>query len=303
MMTVVFSASTTSLASAEKQLGPRTPLQTAILAGDEQRARELVDQGAAVDEGLISAARTANGPLLELLIASGADAASFFGARALVVAMLVDSDDAVKVLRSNGAHLEAEDEAGRTVLVWASGQKRLGPLVRTAIAAGADLEAASRTGESALMTASRFARVGSVRMLLKAGAPVDARDRDGWTPLMFAVRSQSTKIVDMLLDAGADPEAESTLGWTPLMLAAREGKARIVNRLLRAGADPDRRTEMGYEPLVRAVQGGHGAAARRLLARGAEVGDGTPGDPIWWARELRRQHLRKLLVSAGREEG
>ena len=138
MMTVVFSASTTSLASAEKQLGPRTPLQTAILAGDEQRARELVDQGAAVDEGLISAARTANGPLLELLIASGADAASFFGARALVVAMLVDSDDAVKVLRSNGAHLEAEDEAGRTVLVWASGQKRLGPLVRTAIAAGAD---------------------------------------------------------------------------------------------------------------------------------------------------------------------
>lgn len=283
------------LLGSSKGPASRTPLQAAILEGDDRRARELVAQGASVDEALIAAARVGDMPLMELLIDAGGDATGFYGARALAVAMLTGGEDVAALLRANGAHLEAKDEAGRTVLVWAAGQKRLGPLVRAAIDGGAELDAASRTGETALMTASRLARVGSVRMLVKAGASVDARDRDGWTPLMFAVRSQSIKIVSLLLDAGADPEAESTLGWTPLMLAAWEGKPRIVNRLLRAGAAPNHRTAMAPVPLVRAIQGGHAAVVRRLLAQGAEAGDGAPGDPMWWAHKLRRRRLSKLL--------
>jgi ankyrin repeat protein len=290
-------------AQSSSDSGVKSPLQEAILAGDEERARVLIAEGESASEALIAAARTGNLSLLELLVDAGADVEGFFGARALVVSMLVEDDEAAGLLEARGAHLEARDEAGRTVLVWASGQRRLGPLVRTAIDAGADLEASSRTGETALMTASRFARVGSVRTLLRAGATVDARDRDGWTPLMFAVRSQSAKIVGLLLDAGADPEAESTLGWTPLMLASWEGKVRIVNGLLRAGADPDHRTSFEPAPLVRAVQGGHGAVARRLVAEGADIGDGSAGDPTWWTQKLGRQRLRKLLVAAGGAEG
>jgi len=294
-----FTMAGVATADSSSESGVKSPLQEAILAGDEERARELIAQGVSVSEGLITAARTGSLPLLELLFAAGADTEGFFGARALVVAMLVEDEEATRLLRSKGAHLEGRDEAGRTVLVWASGQKRLGPLVRTAIDAGADLDASSRTGETALMTASRFGRVGSVRMLLRAGARVEARDRDGWTPLMFAIRSQSIKIVGLLVDAGADPEAESALGWTPLMLASWEGKARIVNRLLVAGADPEHRTAMEPVPLIRAVQGGHAAVARRLVVQGADIGNGTVGDPLWWTRKLGRQRLRKLLVSTG----
>jgi ankyrin repeat protein len=287
------------LIAVEVESDERSLLQAAILATDEPRVHALVAEGVPVSEGLVAAARMGSVPILELLIANGAETEGFFGARALAVSLLVESEAAERLLRANGAHLEAPDEAGRTILVWASGQKKLGPLVRTAISAGADLEAASRTGETALMTACRKDRASVVRMLLNAGAEIDARDRDGWTPLMFALRAQSTKLVSLLVEAGADLEAESNLGWTPLMMAAWEGKAKIVNRLLRAGADPEHRTAMEYKPLVRAIQGGHVAVVRRLLAHGADVGVGKPGDPLWWARKLGRRRLGKLLVAAG----
>lgn len=290
-------------AATAPQADSRTPLQEAIQEGDEQRVRDLLAEGESPDEAMVAAARSGNVGLLEYLIGAGAEPESFSGARALAVAILAGQEEAQRFLVDRGADLEARDNVGRTVLQWAAGQRRLGSLARAAIGAGADLEATSRTGENPLMSACRSGRLASVRMLLKAGAEVEARDRDGWTPLMFAVRSGNLKVVDVLIDAGAEVEVESTLGWTPLMIAAWDGKARIVSRLLRAGADPNHRTTMSAGPLVRSIQAGHPTVVRRLLARGAAVGSGEAGDPLWWARQLGRRRLGKLLVSALGDQG
>ncbi|MDH3253835.1 MAG: ankyrin repeat domain-containing protein [Acidobacteriota bacterium] len=298
VLVVLMVLTAASAGRAEQMQERRSPLQAAILAGEDSRVRELIVQGAPVDEGLITAARTGNLELLELLLTSGADATGFFGARALAVALMAENEEASAFLEERGANLEARDEAGRTVLVWASGQKRLGPLVRTAMVHGAALDAASRTGETALMTAARHGRVGTVRTLLAAGAAVDTRDRDGWTALMHALRSRSPKIVGRLLRAGADHSVESSLGWTPLMLAVREGELATVNRLLRSGADPNRRTDTVPPPLVGAVQWADATVVRRLLLAGADGGTGDPGDALWWARKLGRRKVASILARA-----
>jgi ankyrin repeat protein len=258
----------------------------------------LIEEGAWLAEGLVPAARTGNIELLQLLLDSGAEATGFTGARALLVAHLARQEAAVGVLAAAGATLEATDEAGQTALVWAVGLEHPVRLVRAAIRGEADLNAASRTGETALMTAVRHRRRNVVRMLRRAGADLQAVDRDGWSALMFAVRARDRKVVSALLRAGANPNAQSTLGWTPLMLAVWEGDLRIIQRLLRAGADPNRASPLGDSPLIRALQRRDLEVVRTLLENGANPGLGKSG-ALWWARGLGLESAERLLLGAG----
>ena len=43
-----------------------------------------------------------------------------------------------------------------------------------------------------------------VQLLLDAGADVDAQSKDGWTALMVAARYRSARFVRVLLDAGTN---------------------------------------------------------------------------------------------------
>jgi ankyrin repeat protein len=289
------------LASAPSAAPPEDefPLREAILAGDQERARQLIEEGAWLAEGLVPAARTGSVELLQLLLDSGAEATGFTGARALLVAHLSGQKAAVGALAAVGATLEATDEAGETALVWAAGLEHPVQLVRAAIRGGADLNAASRTGETALMTAVRHRRRNVVRMLRLAGADLQAVDRDGWSALMFAVRAGDRKVVSSLLRAGANPNAQSTLGWTPLMLAVWEADFRIIQRLLRAGADPNRASQLGDSPLIRALQRRDLRVVRTLLENGANPGLGKSG-ALWWARGLGFESAERLLLEARR---
>ena len=108
--------------------------------------------------------------------------------------------------------------------------------VRRVLAAGADVNAATEAGTSALILAVHDAD--KTRVLLQAGANPNQRPDDGRTALIVAAaRVGSPAVVKLLLDAGADPKALSAARASSLRAAAAVGEAESMRLLIAAGAD------------------------------------------------------------------
>ena len=83
-----------------------------------------------------------------------------------------------------------------------------------------------------------------VKLLIDKGADVNAKTDDGMTALIVAAENGQADVAKLLIDKGADinvknPETDSlnNLGFTPLMYAAFWGRMDIVKLLLDKGAD------------------------------------------------------------------
>lgn len=142
-------------------------------------------------------------------------------------------------------------------------------------------------GVPLLTVAARFAALDVIRVLLAAGADVNARTPDGDTALMLASfffnedrergsnsYEQHEKAVRLLVGAGAHIENEP-YHYTPLAYAAYQGHDRIVRFLIERGAqvdaDADQQEALTYvnTPLMMAVIQGHRGTTMSLLRRGA----------------------------------
>jgi ankyrin repeat protein len=76
-----------------------------------------------------------------------------------------------------------------------------------------------------------------VKALIAAGANVNAKDRFGETALMFAAAvTRNIRIVKLLIADGADVHAKTEDGDTALIIAAKRGHTGIVELLKKAGA-------------------------------------------------------------------
>ena len=73
------------------------------------------------------------------------------------------------------------------------------------VAAGADIEARSSKGWTALHVAAGFKRASNISYLVHCGANVTTVDNDGDTPLITATALGFQSVVQMLLTSGADP--------------------------------------------------------------------------------------------------
>ena len=96
--------------------------------------------------------------------------------------------------------VDARDEGGCTPLVNVTS---LTSIVRLLIALGADVNAASSSGGTALILACFFGRIDAVRVLIAAGANLNARDNAGDTPLRCSRETCNPAIEALLLAAGA----------------------------------------------------------------------------------------------------
>lgn len=127
------------------------------------------------------------------------------------------------------------------------------------VKAGADLNALTPAGETALMLASYFPVEDSgvstedheavARMLIEAGATLENQPHS-YTALAYAAYQGRDSMIRYLIQRGArvnpDGAARSTYVNTPLMMAAMRGHVNSTLLLLRAGADPGVRVVNGH---------------------------------------------------------
>lgn len=160
---------------------------------------------------------------------------------------------------------------GAAFALWRGGVVELPfvPASQTASAPTKDLFALAKTSDTAAVSAK-----------LAAGADLNARDKYGQTPLMYAAsEGNSPAVLDLLLKAGADVNATTDAGWTALMYAARDAEDLAVPlHLMNAAADPRLRNadSQSAADLAR----GNSAMSSELYNRLQELSDG-PFDPAW----------------------
>lgn len=176
----------------------------------------------------------------------------------------------VRTLLAAGAEVDAAQVDGMTALHWAAYRDDLGT-ARLLVAAGAAAGAANRYGVTPLSLAATNGNAAFVRLLLDAGADPDTVLLGGETVLMTAARTGSLAAVQALLAGGADPDARERRGQTALMWAASEGHLGIVNALLDAGADAHASLRSGFNPMFFAVREGRIDVVHRLLGAGVDV--------------------------------
>lgn len=173
------------------------PAALRALAGSSQSLEAKARDGATP---LIAAVRAGSLEACKALIALGAR--PDYRTRTNSTLLMVADQRTIPYLLELGADVAAVNDDGWTALLFAA-QRNLAS-VALLVEAGADPNARSYRGVTALMVAASWAKVEIVEYLLEKGVDARARDVDGWTPLMFAVVTTSEPLCRLLRDAGGE---------------------------------------------------------------------------------------------------
>jgi len=260
-------------------------LASAALTGDMSAVRSLLDKGADVNakwrEGgtaLMAAAVIGHADVMRVLLERGADVNSRNneGHTALMLAIENVSDaDAIRRLVALNPRANPDSLGGApqpTVTI-----------VRVLLDGGADVNAATNEGDTALMYAVSMGDPEIVRALIEKGARVNARNNRGQPALMVAIETalinmesdsaalqRTASVVRVLLDNGADVNAAGNEGETALMYAAKECDEATVQILLDKGAKANATANDGTSAMVIARASGCKKAVRQLRNAGAK---------------------------------
>lgn len=198
--------------------------------------------------------------------------------------------DCLQGLLDAGANINDRDTDGLTPLhlavsqfiTEAGGMVAHPEIVAFLLAHGADVNAADKKGETALL---KSAAVWSgppqvAKLLLEKGADITARDADGRNALMRAIRPNNVELISQLLSRKMDLTLRDRASDSALRIAIDEGQQAIVQILLEFGADPRSADCENAEAVQKAVLEGelfHAAekdnaeAIESLLKQGASV--------------------------------
>jgi ankyrin repeat protein len=258
----------------------------------------------------LEAARSA--PVTEALLKAGADpdAADGDGVTALHEAAAAGDAARVRLLLSLGASANTPDRDGRTPLMLAGTPE----LVTILSDAGADIDAASLTGVTALMEGAHLGDEPVVRALLARGANVEAADAKGRTALHYAAQAPAGVhgTIAALIAAGAQVDEETDDGETALWLAAIVSREEAVETLIAAGGDANIADVKGITPLMCASWIGDNsrdptyfdrmqACMRRLIGAGAAVdaADDQGRTALHFATKAFIADMTVILLEAG----
>ncbi len=157
-----------------------------------------------------------------------------------------------------------------------------------------------------LVDAVRSGDINAVREALDLGADVNATTADGATALMWAVHSDQQELVELLLATGADVGITNRYGVGPASLAAENGNGQMLERLLEAGVDANQALPGGETLLMTAARTGDPQAVRTLLAHGADANwrESSRGQTaLMWAADNNNAVAIQLLAEHGADIG
>ena len=170
-----------------------------------------------------------------------------------------------------GADLNARTERGKTALHIATQNDRKETVCQL-IKLGASLDATGKHGKNKMLrfsTEKNFFEVSA--KLIAQGADAHISHRDGETALHCAAKAGYSDHVQELVKAGAGAEARDTHGNTPLLLAAENGHTQTVNALADVDAAMDVGNRYGETALHLAAKKGHTRTACALADAGVAV--------------------------------
>ncbi|MEM7553771.1 MAG: ankyrin repeat domain-containing protein [Cyanobacteria bacterium P01_A01_bin.84] len=150
------------------------------------------------------------------------------------------------IINSDKNRNSAASKAARAEMLGSAAFGDNVQLVRDFLQQGIDVNGTEKPGEwSALMYAAAKGHIDIVQILLAAGADVNYAANSGQTALSESVYWGHLEIVNLLISAGADINTcEMEDNTTPLMKALSFGnRTEIIKVLLKAGADPNIRND------------------------------------------------------------
>ncbi|MHC4154047.1 MAG: ankyrin repeat domain-containing protein [Planctomycetota bacterium] len=284
-------------------------LHKAILQGDTDKVRQLVESGTDVDTrdklgwtASFWALSAKQKGVFEYLLNKGANvtAKTNGGLTLLHQASKAGSVEIVKQLMAKGADVSVKDKDGQTPLQCAASEGHK-EVVKLLVAKGADVNVTAKNGKHPLGDAALAGHEDVVRLLIASGAEVNlnaklypSSEEYRGTALHAAALGGHSTILDLLIARGADVNVHSAYG-TPLHLATRGGPKRkvakspeMVEKLLAKGADVNARASRnGRTPLHNAARSGYSKAAKLLITAGADVNakDKVGHTPLWHAKD------------------
>lgn len=239
------------------------------------------------------------------------------GATPILYAAAFNPDPAVfELLLEKGANLDLTGKDGLTILHAAARNKNLEPariLLKRNVNVNAPLPEGTFEGETPLHWACLFASDEMIRLLVAHGADVNAQSEDGRTALFRAASRQSVETVRFLLDHGGEVNAAATyiLGTNimPIHEAVKSPDSEVLRLLIERGAEVNAVAEgsrMGT-PLYNAVAkiGGTSKPVRILLQHGADqrIGGKEGKTPLHFvAKNSENEYLTLLLEALPKDD-
>ena len=281
---------------------------------------------------LSQACTNGSAALVDLLLKAGANPNTpvATGVPPIMTCARTGSADAVRMLIAGDADVNAKEPSqNQTALMWAAAEHHP-EVVRTLVAAKADLLARTKNGFTALHFAAREGDIESARLLLAAAVNINLRSQpdvapsapdgdqgnpqagrraasatssEGATPLLVATMRAQVPLALFLLEQGADPNAGDA-GLTPLHWASTTWENGTANPVYgfeepMAGI-PDRQEKL---QLVKSLLA-HGANPNARITRPKPAFAGGYTDvvgatPFLLASSVDDVEMMRILLAAG----
>ncbi|XP_064545202.1 protein TANC2 isoform X2 [Drosophila montana] len=267
-----------------------------------------VGRSLALQQALIGAAAQAHVKILEDLLdlnehelddlgvnVNGLEPSS--GELALTAAARHGCMDAVNILMSRGAQIDARNRQGYTAL-WLAVKEGHWSVVEQLLQRGALLdEPLGQARKTPLMIAAEEGHLELLELLLARGATLEAEDHEGFTALSWACLRGHLAAARCLIEHGCNRQHEDHKGRTALDLAAYQGAASLVLYLLEQGANLEHIDVHGMRPLDRSIACRNIQAVQVFLRKGAKLG------PTTWSMAMGKPEILVVLLNKLLEDG